>query len=106
VNRPALLPQQQGAVEELRESNTRIFLNDNAAITASKARRGSLDERTLTVTLQTPRRTDVSFDRRLIGQRRARPAENTPFRAAPKLPISPSTSALELDHIPRAPFSS
>ena len=98
VDRPALLAQQQGRVEELRESKYQNILNDNAAITVLRGEARFVDERTLTVTLNAGGEQTVSFDRAFIGTG-ARPAE-PPVPGLAETPYLTSTSALELDHIP------
>ncbi|MEC8900349.1 MAG: FAD-dependent oxidoreductase, partial [Pseudomonadota bacterium] len=92
VNRPALLAQQQGRVEELRESKYQNILNDNAAITVLKGEARFVDERTLTVTLNAGGEQTVSFDRAFIGTG-ARPAE-PPVPGLSETPYLTSTSAL------------
>ena len=98
VDRPALLAQQQGRVEELRESKYQNILNDNAAITVLRGEARFVDERTLTVTLNAGGEQTVSFDRAFIGTG-ARPAE-PPVPGLAETPYLTSTSALELDRIP------
>ncbi|MAZ05754.1 MAG: mercury(II) reductase [Halomonas sp.] len=98
VDRPALLAQQQGRVEELRESKYQNNLNDNAAITILRGEARFVDERTLTVTLNAGGEQTVSFDRAFIGTG-ARPAE-PPVPGLAETPYLTSTSALELDRIP------
>ena len=99
VDRPALLAQQQGRVEELRESKYQNNLNDNAAITILRGEARFVDERTLTVTLNAGGEQTVSFDRAFIGTG-ARPAE-PPVPGLAETPYLTSTSALELDRIPK-----
>lgn len=98
VDRSRLLAQQQGRVEELRESKYQNILNDNAAITVLKGEAQFVGERTLMVTLNGGGEQTVHFDRAFIGTG-ARPAE-PPVPGLAETPYLTSTSALELDHIP------
>nr|WP_297401055.1 mercury(II) reductase [uncultured Marinobacter sp.] len=99
VNRPALLAQQQARVDELRESKYLSILSDNPAITVLKGEAWFVDERTLTVALNDGGEQTVHFDRAFIGTG-ARPAE-PPIPGLAKTPYLTSTSALELDRIPK-----
>lgn len=98
VDRSRLLAQQQGRVEELRESKYQNILNGNSAITVLKGEAGFVDERTLVVALNDGGEQTVHFDRAFIGTG-ARPAE-PPVPGLSEAPYLTSTSALELDHIP------
>ncbi len=98
VDRPRLLAQQQGRVEELRQAKYQGILDGHSAITVLKGEARFVDERTLTVTLDDGGEQTLHFDRALIGTG-ARPAV-PPIPGLADTPYLTSTSALALDHIP------
>ncbi|MEX0943658.1 MAG: mercury(II) reductase [Pseudomonadales bacterium] len=98
VDRPRLLAQQQGRVEQLREAKYQIILDDNPAITVLNGEARFVDAQQLTVTLNEGGEQTVRFDRAFIGAG-ARPAE-PPVPGLADTPYLTSTSALALATLP------
>jgi mercuric reductase len=99
VNRPALLAQQQGRVEELRDAKYEGILRNHPAITVVQGKARFIDAHSLTIRLDDRSEQTVHFDRALIGTG-ARPAI-PPIPGLADTPYLTSTSALILDEIPR-----
>ncbi|MEX2327116.1 MAG: FAD-dependent oxidoreductase, partial [Pseudomonadales bacterium] len=98
VDRPRLLAQQQGRVEQLREAKYQIILDDNSAITVLNGEARFVDAHQLTVTLNEGGEQTVRFDRAFIGAG-ARPAE-PPVPGLADTPYLTSTSVLALATLP------
>jgi len=98
INRPELLAQQQGRVEELRHAKYEGILEDNPAITVLYGETRFVDNRTLNVQLNAGGETTIRFDRAFIGTG-ARPAV-PPVPGLADTPYLTSTSALAIDSIP------
>ena len=98
VNRQALLGQQQGRVEELRDAKYEGILHSNPGITVVKGEARFVDRRTLAVNLNDGGEKVLSFDRAFIGTG-ARPAI-PPVPGLADTPYLTSTDALGLDAIP------
>lgn len=98
VNRPALLAQQQGRVEELRDAKYESILRDHSGITVLQGEARFIDAHSLLVRLNGGGEQTVHFDRALIGTG-ARPAI-PPVPGLADTPYLTSTSALVLDEIP------
>ncbi|EMP56916.1 mercuric reductase [Marinobacter santoriniensis NKSG1] len=99
VNRPALLAQQQGRVEELRDAKYESILREHPGITVLQGEARFIDAHSLLVRLNDGGEQSVHFDRALIGTG-ARPAI-PPVPGLADTPYLTSTSALGLDKIPR-----
>lgn len=98
VDRPALLAQQQGRVEELRDAKYESILRDHPAISVLHGEARFVDHGTLAVKLNEGGEQPVSFDRAFIGTG-ARPWM-PPISGLRDTPYLTSTSALALDTIP------
>lgn len=99
VNRPALLAQQQGRVEELRDAKYEGILREHPGITVLQGQARFIDAHSLLVRLNGGGEQTVRFDRALVGTG-ARPAI-PPVPGLDDTPYLTSTSALVLDEIPR-----
>lgn len=99
VNRRALLTQQQGRVEELRDAKYEGILRDHASITVLQGEARLIDAHSLSVRLNDGGEQAVHFDRALIGTG-ARPAL-PPVPGLADTPYLTSTSALVLGKIPQ-----
>lgn len=99
VNRPALLAQQQGRVEELRDAKYEGILRDHPNITVLRGEARFLNTHSLLVRLNDGGEQTIHFDQALIGTG-ARPAI-PPVPGLANTPYLTSTSALVLDEIPR-----
>lgn len=99
VNRPALLAQQQGRVEELRDAKYESILREHPGITVLQGEARFINAHSLLVRLNDGGEQSVHFDRALIGTG-ARPAI-PPVPGLADTPYLTSTSALVLDKIPR-----
>lgn len=98
VNRPALLVQQQGRVDALRQVKYEAILAGNPAITVMRGEARFVDNRTLSIRLNAGGEQALIFDRAFIGTG-ARPAI-PPIPGLADTPYLTSTSALALDNIP------
>ncbi|MCG2581408.1 MAG: mercury(II) reductase [Marinobacter sp.] len=99
IDRTALLAQQQGRVEELRNAKYEDILRDHPGITVLNGEVRFIDANSLSVRLNDGGEQTVHFDRALIGTG-ARPAI-PPVPGLADTPYLTSTSALVLDEIPR-----
>lgn len=99
LNRPALLAQQQGRVEELRDAKYESILREHPGITVLQGEARFIDAHSLLVRLNDGGEQSVHFDRALIGTG-ARPAI-PPVPGLADTPYLTSTCALVLDKIPR-----
>jgi mercuric reductase len=99
VDRPALLTQQQGRVEELRDAKYEGILRDHPAVTVLRGEARFIDAHNLDVRSNDGTEQTVRFDRALIGTG-ARPAI-PPVPGLADTPYLTSTSALLLDQTPR-----
>ncbi len=98
INRPELLAQQQGRVEELRYSKYEAILTDNPEITVLYGEARFVDSRALSVHLNEGGEKTISFDCAFIGTG-ARPAV-PPVPGLADTPYLTSTSALAIGSIP------
>ena len=98
VDRAALLTQQQGRVEELRDAKYEGILRDHPRVTVLHGEARFIDAHQLTVGLNEGGEQIVRFDRAFIGTG-ARPAQ-PPIPGLADTPYLNSTSALELTAIP------
>lgn len=100
VDRPALLAQQQGLVEDLRNAKYEGILRDHPGITVFQGEARFIDAHRLSVRSNDGGEQIVHFDRALIGTG-ARPAV-PPVAGLVDTPYLTSTSALVLDRIPES----
>lgn len=98
INRPALLLQQQGRVEALRQDKYEAILAGNPAITVVHGEARFVDSRTVGIRLNAGDEEALTFDRAFIGTG-ARPGI-PPIPGLADTPYLTSTSALALDTIP------
>jgi len=98
VDRPRLLQQQQGLVEELREAKYARILRENPAITLIQGNARFVDSHALVVASHAGEEQRIEFDRAFIGTG-ARPAI-PPLPGLSDTPYLTSTTALALDTIP------
>ncbi|MBQ0834697.1 mercury(II) reductase [Marinobacter sp.] len=98
VDRPLLLAQQQGRVDELRHAKYEGILKDNPDITVVQGEARFMDARTLLVKGTDGKESEIGFDRAFIGTG-ARPAI-PPIPGLSDTPYWTSTTALANDTIP------
>nr|WP_306420276.1 mercury(II) reductase [Nitrosococcus oceani] len=98
IDRAALLAQQQGRVEELRDAKYERILRGHPAVTVLHGEARFMDAHQLAVTLTEGGEQTLRFDRAFIGTG-ARPAE-PPVPGLADTPYLTSTRALTLESVP------